>query len=179
MINISAEELTSKLNQITTFIFDVDGVLTDGTVLALESGEQARTFLVKDGFAVEKAVKLGYHVAIISGGNQIGVRKRLEFLGVKELFLGVKDKVKIYQEYLEKHQLSAENVLYMGDDLPDYDIMKLVGLATCPSDATEEIKAISHYISDFGGGKGAVREIIEKVLKLQNNWPLSAQKANA
>lgn len=166
-------------SKINTFVLDVDGVLTDGTVIALASGEQARTFLVKDGYAVEKAIQKGYNVVIITGGFQEGVKKRLAFLGVKDIYSGVKDKVKVLNEYLSEKNINLSQVLYMGDDLPDYDVMKIVGIATCPADATQEIKDISQYISTFNGGKGAVRDIIEQVLKSQGTWVISGNMANA
>lgn len=165
-------------SKITTLIFDVDGVLSDGTVIAYADGEQPRSFLVKDGYAVEKAVQKGFHVAIISGGFQEGVRKRLEFLGVKHIFLGVKDKIAVYNNFLAENNIESSQVLYMGDDLPDYDVMKLVGIASCPADATQEIIDISHYVSPKDGGKGAVRDVIEKVMRSQNKWVISNNHAN-
>ncbi|MEY3451195.1 MAG: hypothetical protein RL711_1021 [Bacteroidota bacterium] len=164
--------------KITTFIFDVDGVLSDGTVIAYADGEQPRSFLVKDGYAVEKAVQKGYHVAIISGGFQEGVRKRLAFLGVQHIFLGIKDKIAVFHQFLADNQIQAEEVLYMGDDLPDYDVMQLCGIATCPADATQEIIDISQYVSPKEGGKGAVRDVIEKVMRSQDKWVISNNHAN-
>jgi len=159
-----------KLKEITTLIFDVDGVLTTGDVIATESGELLRTFNIKDGYALQLAVKKGYTVCIISGGKGIAMEKRFESLGVTEVFLGVGDKVEIFQHFLQKNQLDASAVLYMGDDIPDFKVMQLVGLPVCPADAVEEIKAIATYISPYKGGKTAVRDIIEKVLKVQGNW---------
>lgn len=169
---------SDKWGKINTFILDVDGVLADGTVLALASGEQVRTFFVRDGFAIEKALSAGYHVCIITGGFQDGVRKRLEFLGIKHIFMNVQNKIEVYNQFLRDNNLNAENVLYMGDDLPDYEVMALSGLATCPNDAADDIKAISDYISEKDGGKGAVRDVIEKTLKLHNKWPLIGNMAN-
>lgn len=163
---------------ITTLIFDVDGVLSDGTVIAYADGEQPRSFYVKDGYAVEKAVQNGFNVAIISGGFQEGVQKRLSFLGVKNIFLGVKDKIAVFEKYLADNNIKSSQVLYMGDDLPDYDVMKLVGIATCPADATQDIIDISHFISSKEGGKGAVREVIELVMRSQNKWVISKNLAN-
>lgn len=170
---------SEKLKTINTFVLDVDGVLTDGSVLCLASGEQVRTFLVKDGYAIEKALQAGYKVCIITGGFQEGVRKRLEFLGVTDIFMNVKNKVAIFEKYLLDNNLTPDAVLYMGDDLPDYDVMALCGLATCPADAADDIKEISDYISTKDGGKGAVRDIIEKILKIQNKWPVLGNNANA
>lgn len=162
--------LLEKLKEITTFIFDVDGVLTTGDVLASESGELLRTFNIKDGYALQLAVKKGYHVCIISGGRGQAMVRRFEGLGIPEVFLGVADKVLVFEDYLKRNQLNAAEVLYMGDDIPDLNVMQLVGIATCPADASTDIKAISQYISPFNGGKTAVRDVIEKVLKVQGKW---------
>jgi 3-deoxy-D-manno-octulosonate 8-phosphate phosphatase (KDO 8-P phosphatase) len=159
-----------KLAHIKCFIFDVDGVLTDGKVLALESGEQARSFLVKDGYAIERALLAGYVIAIISGGNQIGVHKRLSFLKIKHIHLGVKNKVTIFQQLCAAQNILPENVLYMGDDWPDHEVMQIAGLPCCPADAVQEIKSISQYVSDKNGGAGCVRDVIEKVMKVQKTW---------
>lgn len=159
-----------KLKEINTFIFDVDGVLTNGDILASDSGEFLRTFNIKDGYALQLAVKRGFHVCIISGGKGQAMQKRFEGLGIKEIFLGVSDKVQVFQNFLEKYQVSATQVLYMGDDIPDLKVMQLVGLPTCPADAVPEIKAISQYISPYTGGKTAVRDIIEKALRVQEKW---------
>lgn len=159
-----------KLKEITTFIFDVDGVLTNGDILASDSGEFLRTFNIKDGYALQLAVKKGYHVCIISGGKGLSMQKRFEGLGITAIFLGVSDKVQVLHHYLEKRQLSLAEVTYMGDDIPDLKVMKLVGLPTCPADAVSEIKAISQYISPYTGGKTAVRDLIEKVMRVQGKW---------
>lgn len=158
------------LKRITCFVFDVDGVLTDGTVLALESGEQVRNFNIKDGYAIERALQAGYQVAIISGGKQVGVEKRLAFLKIKHVFLGVKNKVETFNEFCINNKIFAENVLYVGDDMPDFDVMQLVGLPCCPADAVQDIKNISLYISTNNGGNGCVRQIIEMVMHAQQNW---------
>lgn len=159
-----------KLKEITTFIFDVDGVLTNGEILASESGEFLRTFNIKDGYALQLAVKKGYHVCIISGGSGKTMYNRFNGLGIKYIHLGVSDKVKVYEDFLVSLGLQHQEVLYMGDDIPDFKVMKLVGLPTCPADAVEEIKSVSVYISPYNGGKTAVRDIIEKVLRVQGNW---------
>jgi 3-deoxy-D-manno-octulosonate 8-phosphate phosphatase (KDO 8-P phosphatase) len=162
--------LLQKLRDITTLIFDVDGVLTTGDILASNTGEFLRTFNIKDGYALQLAVKKGYHVCIISGGSGQAMQLRFEGLGIKNIYLGVSDKVAVFQQILSQYQLQPSAVLYMGDDIPDHNIMKLVGLPTCPADAVEEIKALSTYISPFPGGKTAVRDVIEKVLKVQGKW---------
>lgn len=158
--------------KVKAFFFDVDGVMTDGKVLVTTEGEQLRTFSIKDGWAINHAVKMGYDVVIISKGNNEGVRKRLEYLGVKEINLGVKDKVEIFESYIAKGSYGYEDILYMGDDMPDYDLLKLVGFPTCPSDAVTDIKTICKYISTHKGGDGAVRDVLEKVMKAQKKWPV-------
>jgi 3-deoxy-D-manno-octulosonate 8-phosphate phosphatase (KDO 8-P phosphatase) len=166
-MEISYKEL---LNDITTFIFDVDGVLTDSTVQITPNGEMLRTMNIRDGFAMKAAIESGYNVCIISGGNNEGVRIRLKNLGITDIHLAAPNKVETFKEYIELYNIKPEHVLYMGDDIPDFHIMKLVGLPTCPQDAAQEIKAISKYISHKNGGKGAVREIIEQVMKVQGKW---------
>ncbi len=158
------------LPEITTFIFDIDGVLTDGTVTVYPNGELVRRMNIKDGYAIKTAVDKGYHVAIISGGNSESVKTRLQNLGVKDIYLRTHDKVEKLYEYLDMYQLNLEKVLYMGDDIPDYPVLELVGLSTCPQDAVPEVKSVSKYISHKKGGKGAARDVIEQVLKVQGNW---------
>ncbi len=158
------------LSDISTFVFDVDGVLTDGTILVNTEGEMLRTMNIKDGFALKTAVDNHFNVCIISGGTNEGVRKRLAGLGIKDIHLGAHHKTELLNEYFASKNVKAENVLYMGDDIPDLAAMKLVGLPTCPQDAVPEIKQISKYISHKKGGKGAVRDVIEQVLKVQGNW---------
>ncbi|MEZ4803477.1 MAG: HAD-IIIA family hydrolase [Gelidibacter sp.] len=158
------------LEHITTFVFDVDGVLTDGTISLTTSGEMLRTMHTKDGFAMKTALLAGFNICVISGGSNEGVRMRLNGLGVKDVYLGSHNKVEELNHYFDLHHIKAENVLYMGDDIPDYPVMKLVGLPTCPQDAVPEIKAISKYVSHKSGGKGCVRDVIEQVLKVQGKW---------
>ncbi|REG87481.1 KdsC family phosphatase [Winogradskyella sediminis] len=158
------------LADITTFIFDVDGVLTDGTITVTTDGEMLRTMNIKDGFALKTAIDAGFNLCIISGGSNEGVRKRLAGLGIKDIFLGAHHKIEQLNSYLESHDISKSQVLYMGDDIPDFPVMKLVGMPCCPQDAVPEIKGISKYISHKNGGKGAVRDVIEQVLKVQGKW---------
>jgi 3-deoxy-D-manno-octulosonate 8-phosphate phosphatase (KDO 8-P phosphatase) len=167
-----AKSYKEIMNDITTFIFDVDGVLTDGTVHVSQSGEMLREMHIRDGFAMKAAIESGYNVCIISGGNNEGVRIRLQNLGITDIHLGTPNKVDTFNEYIELYKIKPEHVLYMGDDIPDYHVMKLVGLPTCPQDASPEIKAISNYISHINGGKGAVRDVIEQVMKVQEKWHL-------
>lgn len=159
-----------KLSSITTFIFDYDGVLTDGKVLVINQNEQLRSSNVKDGYALQYAIKKGYRICIISGGKSESMTQRMNGLGITDVFLGVERKIENFDKYLKDNNLKKEQVLYMGDDIPDYEIMTNVGVATCPSDAAVEIKAVADYISDAKGGEGCVRDIIEQVLKLHNNW---------
>ena len=158
------------MNDITTFIFDVDGVLTDSSVHITPTGEMLRTMNIRDGFAMKAALESGYNVCIISGGSNEGVRIRLRNLGITDIHLASPDKVVTFKEYTELYNIKPEQVLYMGDDIPDYHVMQLVGLPTCPQDSSPEIKAISKYISHKNGGKGAVREVIEQVMKVQEKW---------
>ncbi len=155
---------------ITTFVFDVDGVLTDGSVLLLENGLQARQMNIKDGLALQMAVRNGYRVVIVSGAASEPVINRFRYLGIQEIHLGIKDKLKFVQLFLEQNNLNWKEVLFMGDDLPDILVMEKAGLACCPADAAVEIKRISTYISTQKGGNGCVRDVIEKVLKLNNHW---------
>ena len=165
-----AKSYKEILNDITTFVFDIDGVLTDSSVHVSQNGEMLRIMNIRDGFAMKAAIESGYNVCIISGGSNEGVRIRLQNLGIKDIHLASSDKVKTFKEYTELYNINPEHVLYMGDDIPDYHVMKLVGLSTCPQDAVPEIKAISKYISHVKGGKGAVREVIEQVMKVQGKW---------
>ncbi len=160
------------MNDITTFIFDIDGVLTDSSVHITPTGEMLRIMNIRDGFAMKAAIESGYHVCIISGGSNEGVRIRLQNLGITDIYLGTPNKVETFKEYCGIYQINPEQVLYMGDDIPDYHVMQLVGLPTCPQDASPEIKAISNYISHKNGGKGAVRDVIEQVMKVQGKWHL-------
>ncbi len=165
------------LQHITTFIFDVDGVLTDGSLLIDANGELLRTMNVKDGYALKIALQQGFNVCIISGGTNPAVKKRLNTLGIKDVYLGAHHKTKQLQEYLTNHKITPESVLYMGDDIPDYPVMKIVGLPTCPQDAVTEIKEIARYVSHKKGGKGCVRDVIEQVLKVQGKWKIQFDAA--
>jgi 3-deoxy-D-manno-octulosonate 8-phosphate phosphatase (KDO 8-P phosphatase) len=159
-----------KLKNIKAFILDVDGVLTNGEITVAENGDQMRHFNVKDGYAISHAVKSGYYIAVISGGHSRGVITRLNTLGVKDVFLGISHKLEVFERVLVDMKLNPEEILYMGDDIPDLDIMQRVGLPTCPADACEEVKAVAAYISPIVGGRGCVRDVIEKVLKIQDQW---------
>jgi len=156
--------------QITTFILDVDGVLTNGIVTIFPDGEMVRNMNIKDGYALKTAVLAGYNVCIISGGTNEAVRKRFKGLGITDVYLGAHNKLEQFEEYTNLHNLKPENILYMGDDIPDYPVMKKVGLPCCPKDAAPEIQNISKYISQKKGGNGCVRDVIEQVLKVQGKW---------
>lgn len=159
-----------KFRDIRTFIFDVDGVLTDGSLIVLENGSLLRQMNIRDGYAIRRAIEMGYKVCIITGGKSLGVESRLSKLGVEDIFSGVQDKLPVYNTLLEKYQLDESLILYMGDDLPDYQVMRKVGFPCCPADAAPEIISLSRYVSPKPGGKGCVRDVIEKVLRLNYHW---------
>ena len=166
-MEISYKQLLPK---ITTFIFDVDGVLTNGTLTIMPDGELVRHMNVKDGYAMKTALNKGFKVCIISGGTNKAVKSRLAALGIKDIYLGAHNKIKEYKEILEKYNLNHENVLYMGDDIPDIPVMQKVGLASCPNNAVPEVQQAARYISNIKGGEGCVRDVIEQVLKVQGKW---------
>lgn len=160
----------TTLKTIKCIVLDVDGVLTNGDILVNEQGDQLRTFNVKDGYAIQYAVKQNVLIFIITGAKSLGIQKRFENLGVKEIHLGISDKLTLLITLAQKYNIGFLDILFIGDDMPDFSCMQSVGVAVSPSDAIEEIKKISHYISTKKGGEGVVREIIEKVLKLQDKW---------
>lgn len=166
------------LKDITTFVFDVDGVFTDGTLLITSEGQMLRRMSVKDGYALKTAIQKGYNICIITGGTDPGVRKRLEGLGVKEIFLGAHHKEEPLKDYLSRYEIKPENVLYMGDDMPDIPPMKLVALPTCPQNAIPEVKEVVKYISHRKGGDACVRDVIEQVLKVRGDWHGNFSAAN-
>ena len=158
-----------RLNDITTFIFDVDGVLTDGSISLLKN-EMVRNLNSRDGYAIQYASKIGYRIFIITGGNSKQVESTLSNLGVTEIYMKSYNKLKVYNEIKSKYNIKDTNVVYMGDDIPDYKVMQIVGLSACPQDAATEIKEVSHYQSPFKGGRHCVRDIIEQVLRVQKKW---------
>jgi 3-deoxy-D-manno-octulosonate 8-phosphate phosphatase (KDO 8-P phosphatase) len=156
--------------QVNTFVFDVDGVLTDGSVLLMENGLQARRMHIKDGLGLQMALKNGYNVVILSGSYSEPVIKRMQYLGLTEVYCAVKNKKAFLDEYLQRQSLKWENILFMGDDLPDIPVLSMAGISCCPADAIPEVKAVSKYISAINGGYGCVRDVIERVLKINNKW---------
>ncbi len=160
----------AKFKAIKLFVLDVDGVLTDGSLILLDNGEMARRMNIKDGYALQLAIKKGYEILIISGGTSEAVRVRLGKLGIKNIALAVNNKKSILLDFVIKNNYTWEQVLYMGDDVPDVQPMQMAGIACAPADAVQEIKSIAHYISPIAGGNGCVRDVIEKVLKLNDDW---------
>lgn len=164
------DNILSGLARIRLVALDVDGVLTDGKIFILPEGQALRGFNIKDGYAIQLAVRKGLDLAIISGSGDDAVFSRFSKLGVRHIFLGVKDKKSTLNALLNSTDIAISDVLFMGDDLPDLSVMQSVGLAACPADASTEIKKIAHYISPLNGGNGCVRDVLEKILKLQDKW---------
>ena len=158
-----------RLSAITTFLFDVDGVLTTGEVM-LMNGSVIRTLNSKDGYAIQYAVKKGYRVLIVTGGNSQDVKDRLEGLGAQKVVLRSSDKLVVYEQLKQEFEFTDAQALYMGDDIPDIPVMRLAGVSTCPQDAAVEVKALCHYQSPLNGGKACVRDVIEQVMRLQGKW---------
>ena len=164
------------LKKVKALVFDVDGVLSCETILLYPNGEPMRSVNIKDGYALQFAVKSGLRVAIITGGNSEAVRKRCEGLGIDDVYMGASVKVREYEAFKTKYGLKDEDILYMGDDIPDYEVMRKCGVACCPADAAPEIKSVSTYISHLAGGYGCGRDVIEQVLRAQGKW-MSDEKA--
>ena len=164
------ENYKEKLARISCFVLDVDGVLTNGSLILVPGGEQARVMHIRDGYALQHAIKSGYKILILSGGKSEEVRTRLKGLGVHDIEMDCDDKLNALIDYMSEHDLKKDEILYIGDDIPDLPAMKTCGLAACPSDAAQEIKKICHYISPLRGGEGCVRDVIEQALKAQGKW---------
>lgn len=160
----------TKLKNIKAFVFDVDGVFTDGSVYLLPGGNMCRVMNVLDGYAVVKALKNNYLIGVITGGNDEEVRHRINYLGIKDYYAKSPNKAIDFEDFKSKYDLKNEEILTMGDDLPDMNIMKISGISACPKNAVPEVKEISEYISPIEGGKGAVRDVIEQVMKIQGKW---------
>jgi 3-deoxy-D-manno-octulosonate 8-phosphate phosphatase (KDO 8-P phosphatase) len=166
------QNFKEKLNKINTLFFDIDGVFTDNKVLVMENGDVIRNVHSKDGYAIHLAVKKGYRIVILSGGNNMAVKNLLAKAGIKDIFINQHDKLQCYKDFIYSNDIKDEQVMYMGDDLPDYEVMSRVGVAACPNDSATEIKSISIYISPKEGGKGCVRDIIEQVMRVQGTWAI-------
>jgi 3-deoxy-D-manno-octulosonate 8-phosphate phosphatase (KDO 8-P phosphatase) len=164
-----------ELLKVKAFVFDVDGVLSRDVSPLNEDGEPMRTANVKDGYAIRNAILQGYPIAIISGGKNENIRKRYQNLGVTFIYIGVKEKIDCFNDFLDKNNLTKKSILFMGDDLPDIELMGLSGVPTCPADAVTEIKLVAKYISDRNGGEGCVRDVIEQVMRAQGKWNSSCQ----
>lgn len=170
--------LLDQFKKITTIVLDVDGVLTDGTILLMEDGQMVRRMHTKDGYALQLAIKKGYRILVISGGQSAAVKERLQKLGIQDVHLKIENKTALMEEYRVAHQLTYEEMLFMGDDIPDFAAMQLVGLPCAPADAVPEIKRISAYISPFKGGEGCVRDVLEKIMKLRGHWQIDTTVAS-
>ena len=168
-------DIQQKFSKIKAFAFDIDGVLSCDTITLHPNGEPMRSVNTKDGYALQLAVKKGFPVAIITGAATNSLLIRFDMLGIHDVYLKVKQKVPVFENFLKKYDLKAEDVLYMGDDIPDYEVMQVAGLAACPADAVPEIKNLSQYISPVNGGRGCGRDVIEQVLKAQGKWLDSAE----
>ncbi|MBS7285134.1 MAG: KdsC family phosphatase [Prevotella sp.] len=164
------------LSRIRLIIFDIDGVLSRSTVVLHPEGQPMRTVNIKDGYAIQLAIKQQLPIAIITGGNAESIRMRYEGLGVKDIYMRSAVKITVYEQLLEKYHLTDDEVMYMGDDIPDYEVMQRVGCAVCPADACPDIRQISCYVSQWEGGMGCGRDVIEQVLRAQGKW-LNDKKA--
>lgn len=160
----------TKLRDIKAFVFDFDGVMTDGAVWMYADKETVRAGNIKDGYAIQYAIKKGYIVTVISGATSLSIDNRMESLGAPKIYTGASNKLEVYRMFMKEHGLKREEVLYMGDDIPDYEVMKEAGVSCCPSDAATEIKEIADYISLYAGGQGCVRDVIEQTLRLHGKW---------
>ena len=159
-----------NLSQIKAFVFDVDGVLSPSTVPVYINGEPCRMMNVKDGYALQLAIKMGYKIAIITGAKSDLIRLRYNTLGIKDVFIGVENKIVVYNKWIKENNLTQESVAYMGDDIPDYEVMQTAGFACCPADAATDIQRIARYISPYKGGEGCVRDVMEQTLRAQGVW---------
>ena len=161
--------------RVKAFVFDVDGVMTDGGIIPTPDGDFIRRYYAKDGYAMAYAIREGYKICVISGGRGEMLRRRLEMLGVERMYLNCMDKITAIKEFMSDYDLAAEEVIYMGDDIPDLECMRLVGIPVCPADACMEVIEASRYVSEYNGGHGAVRDIVEQVLRVQGRWAKNLQ----
>ncbi|NNM93935.1 MAG: HAD-IIIA family hydrolase [Bacteroidia bacterium] len=167
---MAVKNFKERLRKVKAMVFDVDGVLTDGSLLLMSDGELVRVMNIRDGIIMKLAIKNGFHICIITGGSNKAVKQRLNRLGIEHVYLKTEAKWEAMKEFMAKYRLKAEEILFMGDDLIDYEVMTKVGVPVCPADAVPEIKNISIYISSFRGGKGCVRDVVEQVMKVQGKW---------
>jgi len=172
------ENVLDRFSHITTFVFDMDGVMTNGSLLVMPNGIWLRTMNVKDGYAMQYAVKKGYRIAVFSGSTSDEVKDRLTRLGITDIYMNVKDKASLVEGYMQRNFIKKEHLLSMGDDIPDVDMLRASGVACCPADAVQEIKDSAHYISPYKGGEGCVRDVIEKVMKARGHWGLDTSVAS-
>lgn len=156
--------------KVEAFVFDVDGVMTDGSIIPTTDGDFIRAYNAKDGYSLAYAIRRGYKICVISGGFGKTLEYRLKMLGITRIYLDCMDKISAINEFMEQEGINAENVIYMGDDIPDIECMKLVGIPVCPADAVSEVIEVSRYVSEFNGGRGAVRDIVEQVLRSKDDW---------
>jgi len=170
-VELELVHIFDKLRAVKAFVFDVDGVFTNNEILVSEAGELLRIMNVRDGQAVKWAIRAGYPVGIITGGRSEGAKKRFTDLGVEEYYSGIHEKWEAFQSFLKRTNTLVSEVCYMGDDLPDLPVLRKVGLSCCPADAVPDVIDICDFVSAIPGGRGCVREIIEKVMKLQDKWP--------
>ena len=170
---MSNKNYKTLLNNVRAFVFDVDGVMTNGKVMITSEGEMYREMDTRDGFALKYALLKGFKIGIISGGTNEGVRKRLELLGVNKVYLGIHEKDIAFDDFVSTFNINPDQVLYMGDDVPDIPVMEKVGVSTCPQDALPDVKRVVDYVSHKKGGDGCVREIVEQVMRVQDKWVFS------
>ena len=164
-----------RLAEVEAFVFDVDGVMTDGSIMPLPDGDFLRRYNAKDGYALSYAIKHGYKVCVISGGFGSLLASRMQRLGVKHLYTNCMDKIKAIREFAESEGVNLDNVIYVGDDIPDLECMREVGMPVCPADSAAEVIECSRYVSEFEGGRGAVRDIVEQVLRARGDWAKSSE----
>jgi 3-deoxy-D-manno-octulosonate 8-phosphate phosphatase (KDO 8-P phosphatase) len=169
-ITAGVSDYKNRLEQIKAFVFDVDGVFTDGMVQVSENGDLLRAYNSKDGYVIRAAREHGYHIAIITGGSSATIEKRFQPLGIKDIYLKSFNKLPDFEHFCKKYQLQPHETLFMGDDIPDIEIMQACGVACCPADAVPEVKAVAHYISPCVGGDACVRDVIMQVMKIQGCW---------
>ncbi|MDP4710382.1 MAG: HAD-IIIA family hydrolase [Saprospiraceae bacterium] len=161
-----------KFAEISTFFFDIDGVFTNNTLLITDQGEFLRSMNVRDGYAVKRAIRAGYQIVVITGGSSSGVQSRLQGLGIEHIYMGKEQKLEVFDRLVVEMDLEPGEILYLGDDLPDYPVMRKVGLPCCPADAVPEIMGLSKYVSPYKGGEGCVRDVIEKVMRIRGEWDI-------